>query len=269
MKEVLGYRLEAEQIAANYESFMKVVDSFGDRSPNLRKLYESFGERLAYDPASSFEHFHNAIPGGYVDHVLRVVTFSEEVYNLWSNIGLEVGNFTIEELRFAALNHDLGKLGFSGEQNGQYIPNKSDWHRKNLGKLYESNAHIPFLIVPDRALYLLQLANVNVTLNEYLGIKLTDGLYDEANKPYLFASKPDSKIRCNMPYILHTADMMASKFEYEAWNKGVGKFESSMNFNSLSGDLSDQFVTPTKPVSAPKSEKAAAEFDNMFKDLFS
>lgn len=261
-----SYRLKDTELQANYDKLFKILESFGDRSANLKTLYESFGERIVFDPASSFEHFHNAIPGGYIDHVLRVIEFSEILYDTWVSLGLNVDNFTKEELRFAALNHDLGKLGFPGEQNGQYLPNKSEWHKKNMGRLYESNASIPFLLVPDRALYLLQVANIPVSLNEYLGIKLTDGLYDDSNKAYLFASKPESKLRCNMPYILHNADMMASRLEYELWNQSAGKFNDSMDFNSLSADLSDQYVNPDKLI-APKAP--TTEFDNTFNDLFS
>ena len=36
--------------------------------------------------------------------------------------------------------------------------------------------------VPDRGLWLLQHYGVKVTDKEYIGIKLTDGLYDDANK---------------------------------------------------------------------------------------
>ena len=43
-----------------------------------------------------------------------------------------------EELIFVALNHDIGKMGFPGEGNETYIPNDSEWHRKNLGKEYNS-----------------------------------------------------------------------------------------------------------------------------------
>jgi hypothetical protein len=52
---------------------------------------------------------------------------------------------------------------------------------------------------------------------EFLAIKLHDGLFDEVNKPYYISFNPDSKLRTNIVYILHQADFLASKIEYDAW----------------------------------------------------
>ena len=73
--------------------------------------------------------------------------------------------------------------------------------------------------VPDRALWLLQHFSVKVTDKEYLGIKLTDGLYDEANTAYLKSYNPDFRLKTNMCYILHQADMMATHIEFDEWNR--------------------------------------------------
>ena len=73
--------------------------------------------------------------------------------------------------------------------------------------------------VPDRGLWLLQHYEVKVTDKEYLGIKLTDGLYDDANSAYLKSYNPDYNLRSNMAYILHQADMMATYIEGDLWNK--------------------------------------------------
>lgn len=269
MKNQTGHRLSAESLVQNYEKFFTIIDSFVERGPNLTLLYKSFGDRLIYEPASSFEHFHNAIPGGYVDHVLRVVEFSEDLYDIWKRQGLDCSNFTRDELRFAAFNHDLGKLGFSGELNGQYLVNKSEWHRKNMGKLYDINGAIPFVTVADRTNFLLQIANVPVSLNEYLGMKLTDGLYDKNNEAYLLANKAESKLRSNLPTILHHADMMASRLEWELWAK-EGDLNTSMNYNSLSSDMSEGYVKVPKAAPVKKDPKQDAEdMTKVFDALFS
>ena len=46
--------------------------------------------------------------GGYVEHILHVVKFSQEVRDIWEKNGATI-NFTNEELVFTALHHDLGK----------------------------------------------------------------------------------------------------------------------------------------------------------------
>ena len=50
-----------------------------------------------------------------------------------------------------------------------------------------------------------------------IGIKLTDGMYDEANIQYLKAYAPEKKLTTNMPHILHQADMATTRIEYEDW----------------------------------------------------
>jgi hypothetical protein len=54
-------------------------------------------------------------------------------------------------------------------------------------------------------------------MNEMIGIKLTDGMYDEGNIQYLKAYAPEKKLKTNMPHILHQADMATTRIEYEDW----------------------------------------------------
>lgn len=69
------------------------------------------------------------------------------------------------------------------------------------------------MTVPDRSLKLLADRGILVSDNEWYGIKLHDGMYEEANKAYYINFNPDSALRTNMPYVLHQADMMASRIE--------------------------------------------------------
>ena len=209
--------LDETQIADNWLTLMDVIDKEfdGDRRDKLVEMYTFFQDRMMLMPASSFEHFHNCFAGGYVDHIIRVVQFASEQYDTWNRMGSECSGYTREELIFAALNHDLGKVGT--QEHEMYKPNPSDWHRKNQGKIYEINPEIPFMSVPDRSLLLLQEFGIKFTQNEMMGIKLHDGLYDDANKPYFIAFRPESRMRINLPIILHHADHMASQIEYERW----------------------------------------------------
>ena len=62
-----------------------------------------------------------------------------------------------------------------------------------------------------------------MTVNEMLGIKLADGMYDEGNVQYLKTYSEDKKIKSNLPFIVHQADMATSRIEYEQWlhNKNI------------------------------------------------
>jgi hypothetical protein len=210
--------LEAEKIKDNWERYREIVNtSFPTRKDLLNKMYDELEDRMVFMPASSMEHFHNAFAGGYVDHILRVIDCAVTLHNTWTDTGADMSGYSKEELLFAAMHHDLGKAGFPGEGNEVYQIETSDWHRKNQGKLYKTNANIPFAMVPDLSLWLLQEYGVKVSWNEYQAIKIHDGMYDEANKPYFVARSAQAKLKTNLPVILHHADHMASIIEYERW----------------------------------------------------
>ena len=132
-------------------------------------MYDYFEERMCIAPASGKEHFHNAHPGGYVEHVIHIVEMSQQVRDLWLQNGADI-NFTNEELIFAALHHDLGKVG--DLEQDHYIPNPSEWHRKNQGKIYTNNPDLKFMTAPDRGIWILNQYGISMTQNEYIGIKL-------------------------------------------------------------------------------------------------
>lgn len=210
--------LEAEKIKSNWEEYRAIVDTmFPTRKVALNKMYDEFEDRMVFMPASGVEHYHNAFAGGYVDHILRVIQCAESLHATWTAMGSDMSGYTKEELVFAAMHHDLGKIGFPGEGNEVYQVETSDWHRKNQGKMYKHNQNIPFAMVPDLSVWLLQEYNVKMSWTEYQSIKIHDGMYDDANKPYFVARSAQAKLKTNLPLLLHHADHMASQIEYERW----------------------------------------------------
>ena len=211
--------LTPEHLQHNWNNLIQLleVNFSGERLENLLKMYDYFEERMMFAPASGREHFHNSHAGGYVEHVIHVTTSALKIKAVWEQTGATI-DFTDEELVFAALHHDLGKVGDLSED--YYSPNDSDWHRKNQGLIYKHNPNLEYMTVTDRALYLLQHFNVKLTNNEYIGLRLTDGMYEEANKSYYIAYQPERQLRTNIAYILHQADMMATHIEYDMWKRG-------------------------------------------------
>jgi len=210
--------LDAEKIKQNWEIYRsRVNDLFPTRKDQLNKMYNDFEDRIAMMPASSMAHFHNAFAGGYIDHVLRVMDCTETLYNTWQTSGADMSGYTKEELMFAAMHHDLGKVGFPGDGNEVYQVETSDWHRKNMGRLYKHNENIPFTMVPDLSIWLLQKYEISMSWNEYQAIKIHDGMYDDSNKPYFVARSEKAKLKTNMAIILHHGDHMAAQIEYERW----------------------------------------------------
>ena len=245
--------LTEEQIVQNWEDLMEVINKKfqGERRQKLLAMYEGFQERMMLAPASGIEHFHNCFAGGYVDHVLRVISCTERLYQQWEEMEADMSGYTIEELMFCALNHDLGKVG--DIDNEYYVPNPSEWHRKNQGKLYKFNPELDYMSVPDRSLFLLAQNGVSYTYNEAMGIRLHDGLYDDSNAQYLKTFNTDKEIKSNLPTILHHADHMASRIEHDNYVKTSG--------NNLK-------PTQKRRKATPKLNGASSSANDLFKDFF-
>jgi hypothetical protein len=207
-------KLQPEQILENLDKFYMLIDKYigENRRFSLKQFYKTIEETLATSPASTKADHHNAFAGGYVDHVIRVVEASLVLEKVWDKFG-QKKDYTTEELVFAAINHDLGKLGTNEEP--MYIPNDSQWHIEKQGAIYKYNPNITYMRVADRSLFYLQEAGIPLTQNEYIAIKIHDGLYEEGNKAYYITYNKDNELRSNIAYILHQADLMASKVEVQ------------------------------------------------------
>ena len=250
-------QLTEQQIVDNWNKLMKLIeDTFdGERKEKLLKMYKYFENRMSIAPASGKAHYHNAMVGGYVEHVLHVTDCAVQIKKLWESNGAEI-NFTDEELIFAAMHHDLGKVGDLEED--YYIPQDSDWHRKNQGSIFKHNPKLQYMSVTDRAIFLLGHFQIPMTEWEYIGLRLTDGMYEDANKTYYMSYNPDWSLKSNIAYILHQADMMATHIEGDEWKRAD---------EEVSNKFKKAVVTEEKPKPSEKlSEKSQDLFDELFGD---
>ena len=208
-------RTTAEQIQSNWDKFIDYIDTHisSPRKEKVLEFYIKYQDRIIMMPAAHKKEYHNAFPGGYVDHVNRVIECAIDLHHVWEKHGVDTSTYTLEELVFSALNHDLGKMG--DEQNEAYIPQTDQWRKDKLGEDYMFNVKVPFSSVPDRSLFLLQSHDIKYSFNEMIAIQIHDGLYDEANKKYLATFMPEQKPRTALPYIIHQADLMAARIEFE------------------------------------------------------
>jgi len=260
-------KLTAEQIQENWNVFIGNIEKYisSPRKEKLLEFYEKYQERISLMPAAHKKEYHNAFPGGYVEHVNRVVRCSLKQAELWEEEGADMDTFTTEELVFSAINHDLGKMG--DEENESYIPQTDKWRRDKLGEDYMFNKKVPFASVPDRGLFLLQSHNVQYSFNEMLAIQTHDGLYDSANEKYLKSYMPEQKPRTSLPFILHQADMMAARIEFEReWlPKLKGDLDTTNKNFILGGNNNKKSNTSvkSKALGSIKSEGLKNILDNL------
>ena len=256
--------IPAEKISSNWKVFQEYINKYitGDRKDKLLKFYNHHQDELVLMPASHKKAYHNAFPGGYIDHVNRVIECAIQLHSVWEEMGADTTTYTVEELVFAAINHDLGKMGDGVEYS--HIPSKDEWRKKNMGEMYQFNKKIAYMSVPDRSLFLLSQAGIKLTYNEHLAIKLHDGLYDDSNKSYLMSWRPETRPRTSLIFIVHQADLMAARLEFEM--EWLPKFdqnnlESQKKVSTLSNNKKPS--TKNRALNTVKSEGLKNMLDNL------
>ena len=213
-----------KQLKENYDKFITFVKkAFASQPERLEKLLhmyseEELGMELTVAPASGKLYFHSAYIGGYIDHVMNVCKNAIGQMTQFKNNGGTI-DFEVEELLFAALHHDLGKLGDG--IHPYYIPQESEWHRKNQGSIFTQNGELHYMDVTHRAIWLLQKYNIPFTQKEMLGIMLADGLYNEASKKYFISYTEEFSLKTELPYLIHWADHMSCRIESSEYKNGI------------------------------------------------
>jgi hypothetical protein len=130
------------------------------------------------------------------------------------------------------------------------------------------NTKVQFASVPDRGLFLLQSHGIPYTFNEMVAIQTHDGLYDEGNKKYLMAFMPEQKPRTSLPFIVHQADLMAARIEFE--KEWLPKFKDNLdspknNFILTTNKQPNKTTIKTKALSNIQSEGLKNVMDDFFK----
>ncbi len=225
--------LTAEQIQKNYDKHLKIINHYleTNRAIECHNMVKHMEDTYVMAPASSKTWYHNAFAGGYVDHVNRVVEFAIAQHNLDEKMGGTI-DYTQEQLVFAALFHDLGKMGDGDRPN--YIPQTDKWRQDKLSEMYTYNPDLDFMLIPDRSLFILQKFGIKVDQKEFLGIRCHDGVFDKANEAYFFSNVESSRQKTALVSILHTADFLASKVEYDMWKASGGNTTSKVKKTSAS-----------------------------------
>jgi hypothetical protein len=269
-------KLTPNQLRDNWKTLIQLIkDTFeedSERRNNLLNMYHHFEDRMMFTPASGIVYYHNAFPGGYVLHILNVTRFALKLHDLYNEIGMHTSEYTKENIVFSALHHDLGKIG--DMTNDYYIPNESEWHRKNQGKIYEYNKNIHYMGVTDRTFWLLSQFNIKLNELEFLSIKLADGLYEDGSRTYLMGFGEDKNLKTNLPQLIHTADMLATRWEKEQY---MFNTESDINYAEvLDPSLNDARVTQEqksvenikKATMKETSEDLSQKSKDLFNELF-
>lgn len=152
--------LEQEKIIANAKKYFDTANKLGFMTTELTSF---LGQDFIKAPASTTESLHNAFEGGLIDHLLRVASYAIK----FNNALPEGERVNQDSLLKVCLLHQIGKAKL-------YIPNESEWHRKNLGKNYNFNEDLVSMRVSDRSILYAVSNGVTLSEEEYQAIILFD-----------------------------------------------------------------------------------------------
>jgi len=190
--------LTPEEIEQNWKKMLSLLEKLGERSAPALEMVNSLGERLALCPASAKKDYHNAFPGGLVDHSLRVLGNAMRLAAAFE------WKIPRDSLIIAALFHDLGKVG--DHENEYYVPQTDQWRIDKLGEAYVHNKNLQYMTVPDRGIFLCQHYGLKLTQHEMLAIRLNDGQYADENAAYKLKEPM-------LADVIHIADLISTKQE--------------------------------------------------------
>lgn len=223
------------EIQYNFDKLISIIEKTfsGDRKEKLLKLFNDISNKFAMTPASGVAYFHLAYPGGLVLHTLNVLFSALKLYNLWSEVGADMSGYTKDELIFCAIVHDLGKIGNLKEDH--YIVQDKQWYIENRKEYYKSNPNIQRFEHSHRSIWILNQYEIKMSEQEFIAIMIHDGLYLDSNKSYFVQYAEENVLKTNLSLILHQADFMSYRIEYEQYrseqNKSVKNSQIKKNQN--------------------------------------
>ncbi|SVE64719.1 uncharacterized protein METZ01_LOCUS517573, partial [marine metagenome] len=125
---------------------------------------------------------------------------------------------------------------------------------------------VEYMTITDRATWILQHFGIKMTENEYLGLRLTDGLYEEANKTYYMNWSKDNQLKSNIAYILHQADLMATKIEYNEWQRDDYSYNTEFGDGKTKEEM--EKIDKQNMESMSKKKEESKRSHELFKELF-
>ena len=88
--------ITAEKIQQNWIDLENIIKTHIDepRRSQLLEFYLKYSERIMMMPAAHKKEYHNSFPGGYVDHVLRVIECALKINDIWVEMGVDSTTYT-------------------------------------------------------------------------------------------------------------------------------------------------------------------------------
>lgn len=161
--------MDKEKIIANTKKYLETANKHGAMTDELQAF---LGEEFIKAPASTLTKLHNAFEGGLIDHILRVM---KHAYLINKNNLIDKLKVDESSLFKIVLLHSIGKAKL-------YVPETSDWHRNNQGKMYNFNEDLTSIKVGERSAYYALSNGVELSEEEYTSIVNFDKVDDSQSE---------------------------------------------------------------------------------------
>jgi len=148
--------LTVDRVAKNTQKYFKTASDNGFMNETLAN---SLGQDFIKAPASHLKILNNAFEGGLIDHLLNVTKFAVNINNTLPE-EMKAEHKSLLKVCFL---HQIGKAKM-------YVPCTSEWHQKNLGKMYDFNEEDVSMRVGERSIFLATSAGITFTDEEYIAI---------------------------------------------------------------------------------------------------
>jgi len=149
--------LTEEKIKKNYVKFMETAEKYGVMND---KLVDLLGIDFINAPCTTSTHMTNAFPGGLILHILNTTKYAIFINNSLS----ESKRVNEETLIRVSLLHQIGKAKM-------FVPQTSEWHKKNNGEVYKfSDDNLP-LTMGERSIYYILSSGITLTEDEVFAIQ--------------------------------------------------------------------------------------------------
>lgn len=156
--------LTENRINANYLNFIKYLEKYNCYSD---EMFNDLGEKIKFAPYSMQTDYGGAEPGGLIDVTLNVLC----------KIGVEINNNVFGKNGSEKVSHPCMYVNqnmlmrvlllLNVAKAVMFVENKSEWHKKNLGKMYDFADSTTRLKLGAKSIYLCQKYGIKLEEEEF------------------------------------------------------------------------------------------------------
>jgi hypothetical protein len=165
--------LTTQQLEANKQKFIDTNNKYEIFTP---ELLDFLGDGFYISPASPTLEMYGCFPGGLLNHLIKACKYAVQINDLLP----ETIKQNKESIIKCAFLSQIGKVFL-------FKPNPREWHRKNLGKMYEFTDDLVSLKTGERSVYYAINHGVKLKENEFQAIVNLDK--DETDKQAKYYSE--------------------------------------------------------------------------------